>query len=194
MKSIILLLSLLYGLSSFSCEKGAPCIYINTENEEFFEASQPYENNETNYIEDEEKLSQYLMSLAGEFYGVPYIFGGETKSGIDCSAFTQKVFSKLGVNLARTSRQQHTDSRFLDVESIMPFDLLFFKKSKYSKVTHVAIYLGKGKMIHSSKNEGGVYISEFKRSGIWQRLFYKARRLKELNKEEIYEKVISNNI
>lgn len=94
---------------------------------------------------------QGIVSLSREFLGYQYFWGGKTPKGIDCSGFTQLVYALLGTTLPRDSSAQkeqgpHFSDDFHDAEGS---DLLFFGKDK-KKVTHTAISLGKGKVIHSS--------------------------------------------
>lgn len=185
MKHLLVLISLVVGINSYGCVNSAPCILVDNQNEDYFIASTKQEA-----LQD--TISDYLLSLSHQYMGVPYVYGGNNLKGIDCSAFTREIFKKLGIYLPRTSGAQFIDQRFEDVRgNFKAFDLIFFKKSLYAKISHVAIYLGHGRIIHSSKNEGGVYISEFRNSGLWQRLFFKAKRMKKINQEKLNEKITS---
>lgn len=120
-----------------------------------------------------------LVKYAHSYIGVPYLYGGITSNGIDCSAFVQQVYAQIGISLPRTSAQQYEDYRFIMVNKtqLETGDLIFFKKSKYSSVGHVAIYLGNNKIIHSSKHEGGVYISSIHDGNIWDQQYFAAKRV-----------------
>jgi hypothetical protein len=91
-----------------------------------------------------------IVSLAQEFLGYQYFWGGRTPKGFDCSGFVQMVFGLHGVRLPRDSWQQQQyqqiSTNYLDARS---GDLLFFSHQS-SKVTHVAISLGEQKYIHAS--------------------------------------------
>jgi len=184
MKNIIFITLLFLSGNSYSCNDSYPCILINQENEELFTPT--YENIEANENKEDSvnrELSEYLLALSKSYIGAPYKYGGNDLTGIDCSSFTREIYKQMGIYLPRTSSEQFLDQRLDGITGdLRPFDLIFFKKSVYAKISHVAIYLGDGKMIHSSKNEGGVYVSEFKESGLWQRLFYKAKRLRKLTR------------
>lgn len=86
-----------------------------------------------------------VVNIARGLLGIPYIYGGSTPAGFDCSGFTQYVFRKAGISIPRTaSAQQRAATR---VSSPKPGDLIFFG----SPAWHVAIYTGPGKMIDSPK-------------------------------------------
>jgi cell wall-associated NlpC family hydrolase len=89
--------------------------------------------------------------------GVPYVWGGNTPSGFDCSGFTKYVFAKNGVTLPRTSREQARvgDGVPLDFDAMRPGDILLFAEPGEA-VSHVAIYVGSGRIIHASSAMGGV--------------------------------------
>lgn len=183
MKEFILIIFLInVAFKAFgSCGAYSPCIGISDqEKEEIFQYSpKHYQEEKSNETAPE------IDKVVKKYVGIPYVWGGETDRGIDCSAFTREVFSERGIFLPRTSREQFNSSMLIDVgpNNLKIWDLLFFKKQAFGPISHVAIYIGDGKMIHSSKNEGGVYISEFQNSGLWQRLFFKAKRV--TNKQEI---------
>jgi cell wall-associated NlpC family hydrolase len=84
--------------------------------------------------------------------GIPYKYGGTTKSGFDCSGFVQSVFDKCGISLPRTSQQQYTYTTRISTDELEPGDLIFF--GNRSGISHVAIYGGNGYMIHASTSNG----------------------------------------
>ena len=90
-----------------------------------------------------------LLSYAEKFLGTPYVYGGSTPSGFDCSGFTTYVFrNALGISLPRTSSEQsQTYTRINSISELKPGDLVFFGNG--SKVNHVGIYAGEGEFIHS---------------------------------------------
>jgi NlpC/P60 family len=98
-----------------------------------------------------------VLSTADEFVGTPYRRGGTSpSSGFDASGFVRFVFARLGVNLPRTSRDQARVGQRVSANwhSIAPGDLVMFQDD--GGINHVAIYVGKNKIIHSSETGGGV--------------------------------------
>ena len=98
-----------------------------------------------------------LLSTAGEYIGAPYRRGGTSpSSGFDASGFVRFVFSMLGVNLPRTSSDQARVGQPVrtDWRAIAPGDLVMFEDD--GGISHVAIYVGRGRIIHSSETGGGV--------------------------------------
>ena len=86
-----------------------------------------------------------VVNIARGLLGIPYVYGGSTPSGFDCSGFTQYVFRKAGISIPRTaSAQQRAATRVSNPE---PGDLVFFG----SPAWHVGIYTGNGMMIDSPK-------------------------------------------
>jgi cell wall-associated NlpC family hydrolase len=98
-----------------------------------------------------------VLRTADQYVGVPYVWGGNTPKGFDCSGFTKYVFAKNGVTLPRTSREQSRagDGVALDFDSMRPGDLLLFAEPGEA-ISHVAIYVGSGRIIHASSAMGGV--------------------------------------
>jgi len=98
-----------------------------------------------------------VLGTADDYVGVPYVWGGETPKGFDCSGFVQYVFARNGVRLPRTSRQQAVVGETVTAEAwaLRPGDLMFFAFGG-GAVDHVAIYAGDGRFIHSSSSGGGV--------------------------------------
>jgi cell wall-associated NlpC family hydrolase len=98
-----------------------------------------------------------VLNTADQYVGVPYVWGGNTPKGFDCSGFTKYVFAKNGVGLPRTSREQGRvgEGVALDFDSMRPGDLLLFAEPGEA-ISHVAIYVGSGRIIHASSAMGGV--------------------------------------
>ena len=100
----------------------------------------------------------HVLQTADRYIGVPYVWGGNTpESGFDCSGFTKYVFAKEGIQLPRTSREQARvgQSVALDFAALLPGDLLMFAEPGEA-ISHVAIYVGDGRIIHASSAVGEV--------------------------------------
>lgn len=95
-----------------------------------------------------------LLEIVDEFYGVRYRKGGNGKSGIDCSGFTVAVFSAAyGISLPRVSREQYRISNKISMTELQEGDLVFFNTVGRG-VSHVGVYLGNNKFIHSTVSKG----------------------------------------
>ncbi|MBX3044155.1 MAG: C40 family peptidase [Candidatus Kapabacteria bacterium] len=106
----------------------------------------------TSYFLTGDTFTDNLIKIAESWLGVPYRYGGESRTGADCSGYVMQVFSEAGVKLPRTSSQQHGFAESIDFTNKQPGDLIFFKNK--SAINHVGIYLGKGYMIHASSSQG----------------------------------------
>jgi cell wall-associated NlpC family hydrolase len=99
-----------------------------------------------------------VLETANQYIGIPYAWGGNTpETGFDCSGFTKYVFARQGIRLPRTSREQARvgDGVALDFAALLPGDLLLFAEPDEA-VSHVAIYVGNGRIIHASSAMGAV--------------------------------------
>jgi len=90
-----------------------------------------------------------ICETAKLFKGIPYLWGGRSYAGIDCSGFVQVVHKIYGINLPRDSRPQAAFCQKIDFQEIKKGDLLFFGKTQ-DKISHVGIYLGDNQIIHAS--------------------------------------------
>lgn len=118
------------------------------------------------------RIAQQLTHSALRFLGVPYVFGGTTSSGFDCSGFVQHVFAMLGMSLPRTADLQYDVGR-PTTGGPRAGDLVFF--DTYGGVSHVGIYLGQGKFVHASSSHG-VMVSHLSDS-YWAARYVGAKRL-----------------
>ncbi len=108
-------------------------------------------------------LASQVVAYAKQFVGTPYVAGGEDLvKGADCSGFVQSVYKHFGISLPRSSYQQSKVGQEVSVNDLQPGDLLFFKTDDYAPVTHVAMYIGDGKIVHASSVKTGVIISKLK--------------------------------
>lgn len=92
--------------------------------------------------------SSAIVNKAYQYLGVKYVWGGTSPSGFDCSGFIQYVYGTQGISLPRTSRAQAASGKYVSIANAQPGDILYFGQSS---VTHVGIYIGNGKMIHSPR-------------------------------------------
>jgi hypothetical protein len=103
---------------------------------------------------------QQLVDAARSYLGTPYVWGGTSRSGIDCSGLVQAVYAAYGINLPRVTYQQIGVGDSVPVNKLQPGDLVFFDTDKSKKgPDHVGIYIGGGKFIHAPKTGDQVKIS-----------------------------------
>lgn len=100
-----------------------------------------------------------IVDFAARFLGVPYVWGGESPSGFDCSGFTQYVYGHFGVSLNRKSSAQASNGVPVSRDELQPGDLVFFG----SPIHHVGIYIGNGQYIHAPQTGDVVKISDLSR-------------------------------
>ncbi|MBI5404492.1 MAG: C40 family peptidase [Ignavibacteriae bacterium] len=117
-----------------------------------------------------------VMYKVIEYLNTPYLWGGTSKRGIDCSGFVQAVmFQALGVALPRTSYEQSNVGVEVAVEDLKFGDLLFFDTRGRGRVSHVGIYLGDGYFVHSG-SKTGVAVASLD-SDFYSRVFLRAKRV-----------------
>jgi cell wall-associated NlpC family hydrolase len=107
------------------------------------------------------------VPAAEQYIGTPYRYGGTSpRTGFDCSGFVQYVYGMQGVNLPRTSRQMAGSGIAVSTSALAVGDLMLF--SQGGRISHVAIYAGNGRFIHSSSSGNGVRYDDLgTRRGKW---------------------------
>lgn len=124
-----------------------------------------------------------LTSIAKSYIGTPYKYGGTNiKTGIDCSAYTQIVFSKLGISLDRTTKAQYQQGTSVSKNNLQEGDLVFFNTTG-AGISHVGIYIGSGKFI-SSTTSSGVVEDNINDPYYWGSRYIGAKRVANFNSDE----------
>jgi len=111
-----------------------------------------------------------VVGIAMRYLGTPYVWGGASPSGFDCSGFVMYVFSQIGVSLPHSSYAQYGYGSPVSLGSLQPGDLVFF-----DGLGHVGIYIGGGSFIHAPHTGDVVKISSI--SGWYSSTFVGGRRL-----------------
>jgi len=134
------------------------------------------------WIKTAQPTHENLVATAKKFMGLPYLWGGTSAKGLDCSGFTKTIYFMNGVVLQRDASQQTLYGELVDTKNgfdkLQVGDLLFFGETGHDRVTHVAMYIGDTEFIHAS---GKVKINsvDSKRqnyAGDYMQNFIRARR------------------
>lgn len=104
--------------------------------------------------------AQNIINYAESFLGVPYLYGGKTPAGFDCSGFTSYVFGHFGVGVSGRSEDQWHEGKAVNPSNLQPGDLVFFYMQSDGP-EHVAIYIGNGLMIEAPHTGANVRIVSF---------------------------------
>lgn len=119
------------------------------------------------------RLAKQLLGIANQYKGVPYVFGGSTPSGFDCSGFTRYVYSAVGISLPRCADEQYSVGSDVSMSNLQPGDLVFF--STYEPgISHVGIYIGDSQFINASND--GVSVADLN-SRYWASRYVGAKRV-----------------
>lgn len=114
---------------------------------------------------------EQAVDIIKNYLGVPYLWGGTSPSGFDCSGLVQYTYKQLGINISRTSYTQVNDGRKVDKSELKAGDLVFF--ARQGNVHHVGMYIGNGQFIHAPQTGDVIKISNLSD----RRDYYTARRI-----------------
>lgn len=119
-----------------------------------------------------------IIEYSKKLIGIPYVYGGDSTSGFDCSGFLSYVFSHFGVELPRISTDQYHAGTSIDKAELMPGDAVFFN-TVGSRVSHSGIYIGDHQFIHADSTKG-IKISNLETEKYWKSRYVGAKRFVEL--------------
>jgi len=108
--------------------------------------------------EDLSSQAKALVDAAHKWLGTAYRYGGESRSGVDCSALVMNVYREaLGLKIPRTTRSQRQYAAYIQRDDLQPGDLIFFSSNKNRKgISHVGMFIGSDRFIHASSSRGVV--------------------------------------
>lgn len=117
------------------------------------------------YVKKTSTSGSKLISIGSQYLGVPYVWGGTSTRGFDCSGFTQYVYKKAtGKSIPRTSGAQYAASKKISKSQLKPGDLVFFSVGS-NRITHVSMYAGNGQLLHAA----GTHVKYQSLAGYWDR-------------------------
>ena len=119
-------------------------------------------------------LVRRVVQEALRYQGVPYVFGGTSPNGFDCSGFTRYIFAQAGINLPRAADEQYEVGQNVSYGQLQSGDLVYFTTYEPG-ASHVGIYLGNGQFI-SATSSRGIAIARID-SGYWGDRYLGARRV-----------------
>lgn len=127
-------------------------------------------------LQNSQVVTQALTAQEQLWRGTPYQLGGNSPTGIDCSAFVQRTFyEKFAIQLPRSTVDQTSIGRKIKRSQLKPGDLIFFKTNWGGNNLHVGIYSGNNQFVHASTSRG--VITSALDNPYWKKHFYQARRL-----------------
>ena len=103
-----------------------------------------------------------IANYALGFVGYPYVYGGSSPSGFDCSGFMQYIFRQFGININRTATAQLADGYAVSYDNMLPGDIVYFGYG--NTASHVGMYIGGGQFVHAEDPYSGVVISSLSES------------------------------
>lgn len=112
-----------------------------------------------------------ILSKAQSYLGTPYVYGGASPSGFDCSGFVYYVYGTFGISVGRTPAAQSSAGTQVDKASLQVGDIVLFAGTGGSGITHAGIYAGNGQFIHSPNSRSTVSYSDLN-NGYWSEHFY----------------------
>lgn len=117
-----------------------------------------------------------IVEEARRFLGLPYLWGGTSGWGFDCSGFMFRLYQSQGISIPRDASEQAAMGGAVQKENLQPGDLLFFAKDKLAeRIHHVGMYVGNGQMIHSPNSKSVIRIESYE-AAIYGEEYWGARR------------------
>lgn len=132
------------------------------------------DNGKIEFAGEGSEMGNAIVREASKYLGVPYVWGGSTPAGFDCSGLVQYVCKSLGIEVDRVSQAQYHNGTPVSRAELQPGDLVFF--SKNGDVHHVGIYVGNGMMIHAPYTGASVQYQSID-SGNYAKEFCGGRRV-----------------
>jgi len=111
---------------------------------------------------------KYVIKIAKRYLGVPYVWGGFSPRGFDCSGLIRYVYAKINIFLPHNAQLQYNYGKYVNIKNLIPGDLVFF-----NHLGHVGMYIGDGKFIHSPHTGSYVKISPMR----YESSYYGAKRI-----------------
>ena len=117
-----------------------------------------------------------ILAEAKKYLGTPYVNGGASPAGFDCSGFVYYVLKQMGISPYRTPADQYRMGSSVSKSDLQPGDIVFFANTYASGISHVGIYAGNGQFIHAPNSRSTVSYSDLT-SGYWAEHYHGARRM-----------------
>lgn len=117
-----------------------------------------------------------IVAKAKQYLGVPYVYGGTSPSGFDCSGLVYYVYKQLGYSVYRTATAQYRNGTYVERSNLQPGDIIIFYNSGMSAIGHAGLYIGDNQFIHASSGGGKVQINKLSES-YYNTHYYGARRV-----------------
>lgn len=115
-----------------------------------------------------------IIATSEQYIGVPYLYGGTTPAGFDCSGFVQYVFAKNRISLPRVSRDQFQVGTSVSFSNLQPGDLVFFSLAKNGVVDHEGLYVGNNQFINAASSKG---VTIYTLGSYWHSSYVGAKRV-----------------
>ncbi len=127
-------------------------------------------------------IGEQVVALAMSYLGVPYVWGGASPSGFDCSGFTLYIFGRFGYSMSHSaSAQWYNAGEYVERGDLQPGDMVFFSdpaRTNGKACSHCGIYIGNGEFIHASSSSTGKYVRISNLTSGYYNTYYKgAKRL-----------------